>query len=187
MPQPHTVDLLWTSETDTDTWARQLAACPQARHATVTLHGDLGAGKTTFVRHLLRAMGVAGRIKSPTYAVVEPHQAHGPLGDVAVWHFDFYRFEDPREWEDAGFRDLFASPGLKLVEWPDKAGPHLPVPDLAVHIHTQADDSRCVRVVAGTPQGLAWLAAVQASAPPLPSAGVHTVHPTAADHTPHTA
>lgn len=187
MPQPHTVDLIWTSEADTDTWARQLAACQQARHATVTLHGDLGAGKTTFVRHLLRAMGVAGRIKSPTYAVVEPHHAQGPLGEVAVWHFDFYRFEDPREWEDAGFRDLFASPGLKLVEWPDKAGPHLPVPDLAVHIHTQADDSRCVRVVAATPYGQAWLAAVQASAP-LPSAGVHTApSSTAADHTPHTA
>ena len=161
MHPPHTAELIWTHEADTDAWARQLAVCPQARDAIVTLHGDLGAGKTTFVRHLLRAMGVPGRIKSPTYAVVEPHQANGPLGDVAVWHFDFYRFEDPREWEDAGFRDLFASPGLKLVEWPDKAGPHLPEADLAVHIHTQDDDSRRVRVAAGTPQGQAWLAAVQ--------------------------
>ena len=161
MHPPHTVELTWTHEADTDAWARLLAACPQVRNAIITLHGDLGAGKTTFVRHVLRAMGVPGRIKSPTYAVVEPHQANGPLGDVAVWHFDFYRFEDPREWEDAGFRDLFASPGLKLVEWPDKAGPHLPVADLAVHIHTEDDDSRRVRVVAGTPQGQTWLAAVQ--------------------------
>jgi tRNA threonylcarbamoyladenosine biosynthesis protein TsaE len=80
MHPPHTVELIWTCEADTDSWARQLAACPQARDAIVTLHGDLGAGKTTFVRHVLRAMGVPGRIKSPTYAVVEPHQANGPLG-----------------------------------------------------------------------------------------------------------
>lgn len=175
MPPLHTIDLIWQSEADADAWARQLAACPHACHATVTLHGDLGAGKTTFVRHLLRALGVPGRIKSPTYAVVEPHQAHGPLGDVAVWHFDFYRFEDPREWEDAGFRDLLASPGLKLVEWPDKAGPHLPVADLAVHIHTQADDSRHVCVTAGTPHGQAWLAAVQVDAP------MHSTHVQLAD------
>ncbi|MBY0465060.1 MAG: tRNA (adenosine(37)-N6)-threonylcarbamoyltransferase complex ATPase subunit type 1 TsaE [Burkholderiales bacterium] len=185
MPQPHTVDLIWNSEADTENWARLLAACPHARHATVTLHGDLGAGKTTFVRHLLRAMGVPGRIKSPTYAVVEPHQAQGPQGEVAVWHFDFYRFEDPREWEDAGFRDLFASPGLKLVEWPDKAGPHLPAADLAVHIHTQGNESRHVHVVAGTPHGHAWLAAVHTSPPP--SADVHASHTPLADHAPHTA
>src|SRR3990167_748718 len=78
----------------------------------IELHGTLGAGKTTFTRHLLRALGVEGRIKSPSYAVVEPHEAPG----MAIWHFDFYRFNDPQEWEDAGFRDLFASAGLKLVE-----------------------------------------------------------------------
>ena len=178
MPLPHTVDLIWPREADTEAWARLLATCPHARHATVTLHGDLGAGKTTLVRHWLRAMGVTGRIKSPTYAVVEPHQATGPLGEVAVWHVDFYRFEDPREWEDAGFRDLFANTGLKLVEWPDKAGPHLPVADLAIHIHPQADDSRHVHVVAGTPHGQAWLAAAQAACLPtqhlpLRSAAMH--------------
>jgi hypothetical protein len=86
------------------------------RNAFIELHGDLGAGKTTLVRHLLRALGVQGRVKSPTYAVVEPHEVPG----LAIWHFDFYRFTDPREWEDAGFRDVFASPGLKLAEWPRK-------------------------------------------------------------------
>lgn len=157
-PSPAPLQLVWTSEADTQAFAARLAACAQAADATVTLHGDLGAGKTTFVRHLLHAMGVSGRIKSPTYAVVEPHQANGPLGEVAVWHFDFYRFEDSREWEDAGFRDVFASRGLKLVEWPDKAGPHLPVADLAIHLLTDSDESRRVTLTAGTAHGHAWLA-----------------------------
>ncbi len=90
----------------------------------------MGAGKTTLVRHLLQALGVTGRIKSPTYAVVEPYELPG----LNIWHFDFYRFADPREWEDAGFRDIFASPGLKLSEWPEKAGAQLPVPDLDIYI-----------------------------------------------------
>ncbi len=75
---------------------------PALRDAFIELHGPLGAGKTTFVRHLLHALGVAGRIKSPTYAVVEPYAVDG----LAISHFDFYRFDDPREWEDAGFRDV---------------------------------------------------------------------------------
>jgi tRNA threonylcarbamoyladenosine biosynthesis protein TsaE len=97
-------------------FAQRWPARPPLRNAFIELHGDLGAGKTTLVRHLLRALGVQGRIKSPTYAVVEPHEAPG----LAIWHFDFYRFTDPREWEDAGFRDMFASPGLKLAEWPKR-------------------------------------------------------------------
>ena len=87
-------DATWHSEDDTAAWARRLATRPQLANAYITLHGDLGAGKTTLVRHLLRALGVQGRIKSPTYAVVEPHEA----GGLAIWHFDFYRFDDPREW-----------------------------------------------------------------------------------------
>jgi tRNA threonylcarbamoyladenosine biosynthesis protein TsaE len=111
------------SEDDTEALARALAPRPRWRDAFVALHGDLGAGKTTFVRHLLRALGIAGRIKSPTYAVVEPHEAPAAL---PAWHFDFYRFNDPREWEDAGFRDIFDGPGLKLAEWPDNAAGLLP-------------------------------------------------------------
>lgn len=101
------------------------------------------------MRHLLRALGVPGRIKSPTYAVVEPHQAPGG----PIWHFDFYRFDDPREWEDAGFRDVFAGPGLKIAEWPDKAATVLPPPDLVIDIEALADDSRAVTVTAGTDTG----------------------------------
>jgi tRNA threonylcarbamoyladenosine biosynthesis protein TsaE len=101
------------------------------------------------VRHLLRALGVAGRIKSPTYTLVEPHDAPA----FPVWHFDFYRFNDPREWEDAGFRDIFDQPGLKLAEWPEKAAALLPAADLALHIAVQPDGSRRVRVEPRTDTG----------------------------------
>ena len=120
---------MWRSEEDTDLLARRLAGSPELRDAFLSLQGDLGAGKTTFVRHLLRALGITGRIKSPTYAVVEPHET--PDG-LAVYHFDFYRFSDPREWEDAGFRDIFAGPGLKLAEWPENAAGRIPIADLAI-------------------------------------------------------
>jgi len=140
---------VWHSEDDTLAFAQRLAAAPALADAFIELHGDLGAGKTTLVRHLLRALGVQGRIKSPTYAVVEPHEtAHFP-----VWHFDFYRFDDAREWEDAGFRDIFAAPGLKLAEWPEKAAALLPVADLVVRIEAQADESRKVALEAHTARG----------------------------------
>ena len=155
-PAASTLHLLWADETDTQAFAQRLACQPALRNATLTLHGDLGAGKTTFVRHLLRALGVAGRIKSPTYAVVEPHDADG----LSVWHFDFYRFDDPREWEEAGFRDLFASSGLKLAEWPEKAAGVLPVADLVLRIDTRSDETRIVTCEARTPTGQALLSGV---------------------------
>lgn len=118
----------------------------------IELHGTLGAGKTTFTRHLLRALGVEGRIKSPSYAVVEPHDA---AGGIQVHHFDFYRFNDPQEWEDAGFRDLFAAPGLKLAEWPEQAAGLLPRPDLRLYLTPVSDTRRDVRLEALTPTGKA--------------------------------
>ncbi|HMW24830.1 MAG TPA: tRNA (adenosine(37)-N6)-threonylcarbamoyltransferase complex ATPase subunit type 1 TsaE, partial [Burkholderiaceae bacterium] len=133
--------------------ARALAARPALRDAYVELHGPLGAGKTTFARHLLRALGVAGRVKSPTYAVMEPYELPGGM----VWHFDFYRFNDPQEWEDAGFRDVFASRGLKLAEWPEKAEGLLPAPDLRVDIEPLEADKRRVTLAACTPRGLELL------------------------------
>ena len=148
-PAPKTPTLVWNSEADTEAFARQLAAQPGIANAFISLHGDLGAGKTTFVRHLLRALGVQGRIKSPTYAVVEPHEA----GALAIWHFDFYRFSDPHEWEEAGFRELFASPGLKLAEWPEKAAGLIPPADLAIHIEAISETAREVLLQAGTPRG----------------------------------
>ena len=154
----------WHNEDDTAAWARRLAAQPALAQAYVTLHGDLGAGKTTLVRHLLRALGVQGRIKSPTYAVVEPHEAPG----LAIWHFDFYRFADPREWEDAGFRDIFAAPGLKLAEWPEKAAALAPPADLAIYLEATDAVQRQVSLRAHTPLGQALLQGLQAAQEPSP-------------------
>ena len=106
------------------------------------------------VRHLLQALGVQGRIKSPTYAVVEPYNI--AAGDV--WHFDFYRFSDPREWEDAGFRDIFASPGLKLCEWPEHAHGVMPTPDIDLHIEVEGETQRQLTLHANTPLGESLLA-----------------------------
>lgn len=150
--------LVWPEEAATQAFAARLAALPALRDATMELHGGLGAGKTSLVRHLLRALGVAGRIKSPSYAVLESYDLADWGGQGEVSHFDFYRFSDPREWEDAGFREIFARPGLKLCEWPEKAAGMLPEPDLRLHLDIRAEDeARLVRLEACTPRGLALL------------------------------
>lgn len=161
-------NIAWQDEAATESFAQGLARKPAIGRALIELQGDLGAGKTTFVRHLLKSMGVQGRIKSPTYAVVESYQlstpnppgGHNPgeAPDLSIWHFDFFRFNDPDEWEEAGFRDLFASPGLKLVEWPEKAAGHLPQPDLVIEIEMLANESRAIALKAYTPTGLELLA-----------------------------
>jgi tRNA threonylcarbamoyladenosine biosynthesis protein TsaE len=153
--------LVWRSEDDTRAFAARLAAHPAIAQAFIELHGDLGAGKTTLARHLLRALGVHGRVKSPTYTIVEPYQVPLPPSQVSplqIWHFDFFRFNDPREWEDAGFRDIFAGPGLKLAEWPEQAAGLLPTADLVIRIEAQADESRNVTLVAHTALGRELLA-----------------------------
>lgn len=161
--------LHWPDEAACAASAAGLARQPGIADAFVALSGPLGAGKTSFVRHLLRALGVSGRIKSPTYAVLESHRAPGPglapdAHEIDISHFDFYRFNDPREWADAGFRDLFAAPGLKLAEWPDKAADLLPTPDLLLHIEPVGEDlgegtAREVTAGACTPRGLTLLEA----------------------------
>ena len=161
-------NIVWQDETATESFARGLASQPAIGRALIELQGDLGAGKTTFARHLLKSMGVQGRIKSPTYAVVEAYSLAAPKQqgghnpgqgpDLCIWHFDFYRFNNPNEWEEAGFRELFASPGLKLVEWPEKAAGHLPQPDLVIAIDMLANESRSIVLKAYTPTGVELLA-----------------------------
>lgn len=151
--------IAWPDEPATQAFAQALAGHVAITDALIELRGDLGAGKTTFVRHLLAALGVQGRIKSPTYAVVEPYTLeNGMNSGLNIWHFDFYRFNDPQEWEDAGFRDIFASAGLKLVEWPDKAGEYLPQADLVLTIEVVENDTRQVTLTAQTSVGEALLA-----------------------------
>ncbi|WP_349743170.1 tRNA (adenosine(37)-N6)-threonylcarbamoyltransferase complex ATPase subunit type 1 TsaE [Roseateles cavernae] len=149
--------LLWPDEAATEAFAARLAQAPGLMNASIELHGSLGAGKTSLVRHLLRALGVTGRIKSPSYAVLESYELRDWGGQGEVSHFDFYRFADPREWEDAGFREIFTRPGLKLSEWPEKAEGMLPTPDLRIWLATQDDDSRRVELQACTPEGQALL------------------------------
>ncbi|MFM0645713.1 tRNA (adenosine(37)-N6)-threonylcarbamoyltransferase complex ATPase subunit type 1 TsaE [Paraburkholderia bryophila] len=96
----------------------------------VQLVGDLGAGKTTLVRSTLRGLGHTGRVRSPTYTLVEPYELERPAGELTLYHFDLYRFTDPAEWADAGFREYFDSGAVCLVEWPQRAGRLLGVPDL---------------------------------------------------------
>jgi tRNA threonylcarbamoyladenosine biosynthesis protein TsaE len=148
----------WPDEAACAASAARIAPHLAPGDAFIELHGPLGAGKTTFARHLLHALGVTGAIKSPTYALMEPYQAGAAAGAFAIAHFDFYRFDDPQEWEDAGFREVFANPGLKLVEWPEKAAELLPACDLRLSI-VPADegDARMARFEAMSARGRALL------------------------------
>jgi len=155
--EPFEVQFVWSTEQATLHFAKrlaqQLSLLPAPISVFIELHGDLGSGKTTLVRHVLQALGVMGRIKSPTYAIVE---SYDDLRDalqypMPVWHFDFYRFKDPMEWEEAGFREIFAGTGVKLVEWPEMAQSQLPQADMSIHLLAAGDGSRTATVLAKTP------------------------------------
>lgn len=158
-PILETITLHWPDEAACAQTARSLARDAALGDAVLTLSGDLGAGKTTFTRHLLQALGVQGRIKSPTYAVMEVHEVRDQ--GLSVFHFDFYRFRDPQEWEDAGFRDVFAAPGLKVCEWPDRAEGLMPPPDLALLLSIGPGEARQVRLEAFSARGVALLRAAR--------------------------
>ena len=117
------------------------------------LTGELGAGKTTLVRGLLRAMGHSGRVKSPTYTLLEPYS----LLRLNLYHFDFYRFKDRTEWLNSGFREYFNAESLCIVEWPEKAGDLLAPPDLAIELQYVAQ-TRNAQLTAHSAPGEAWLA-----------------------------
>ena len=115
---------------------------------TIYLHGDRGAGKTTLVRGLLHMLGHGGKVKSPTYTLVEPYVVSG----LHLYHFDLYRFIDPEEWEAAGFREYFNAQSICLVEWPEKAGDLLPEPDIDIRLQIHGN-GRQISIQANTDAG----------------------------------
>lgn len=127
------------------------------------LRGELGAGKTALVRAMLRALGHAGPVKSPTYALVENYTLPrlpietGNHSNIYFYHFDFYRFNRESEWLEAGFRDYFGAHAICAVEWPENAGDLLPAPDLDIRLE-YAEPGRDATLVAHTPAGAACLA-----------------------------
>jgi tRNA threonylcarbamoyladenosine biosynthesis protein TsaE len=92
----------------------------------IFLSGNLGAGKTTLARGILRGLGFKEKVKSPTYNLIEVYK----ISRLYLYHFDFYRFNNPHEWEEAGFRDYFNADSICFVEWPEKADGLLPQADL---------------------------------------------------------
>lgn len=125
-------------------------AATRPAFAVVHLLGDLGAGKSTLARALLRALGVQGAIRSPTYTLVERY----PVDGGEAWHMDLYRIGDPGELDFLGLDDADAC--LWLIEWPERAGPSLPPVDLTVELAV-AGDGRQFRLIPATPAGQAWL------------------------------
>ena len=120
------------------------------------LRGELGTGKTTLVRGLLRALGVTGPIKSPTYTWVEPYS----ISRLDLYHFDFYRFDDRSAWLSSGLRDYFRADAACIVEWPERAGDALPGPDVALALSYDGE-ARRAEVWAYSPGGEAWLSSLQ--------------------------
>lgn len=118
----------------------------------IHLHGDLGAGKTALTRALLHAAGHAGKVKSPTYTLVEPYTVTLAGEPVEVMHFDLYRLAGPEEFLDAGFREHFNGRTICIVEWPEKAAGVLPLPDINVLLSI-IDNGRGVELQALSEQG----------------------------------
>lgn len=141
----HTIFL--ADENATLAWGATWATCLQSP-LMIYLQGDLGAGKTTFTRGLLRQLGYVGAVKSPTYAIVESYR----LPEYHIHHFDLYRFATPEEWEDAGLDDLITPDSVCLIEWAEQGGDFVPAADLVFEFKVQ-NDGRCCTVTAHSAQG----------------------------------
>jgi tRNA threonylcarbamoyladenosine biosynthesis protein TsaE len=158
-------------EADTTALAQKLALSlnhlflsNHSAHLNISLEGDLGAGKTTFARHLIQSMGYEGRVKSPTYTLCEPYSIHikstdpHQSGGITAHHFDLYRMRDPLEWQEAGFAEHFDEPGFCLLEWPEKAEGTLPAFDIQIRLIAGDDENeRKITLKAISSQGQAVL------------------------------
>lgn len=128
----------------------------------VYLHGDLGAGKTTFVRGVLHGLGYIGKVKSPTYTLVEIYELEPYVIEFNVkssynlYHFDLYRFMSEEEWDAAGFRDYFNTQSVCMIEWPEKAEHVLPEPDIHVRLSLH-DAGHKIQFTAGSTLGMQCL------------------------------
>lgn len=147
--------LFLADESATEALAQHLAKIvqPLDKSIHIYLKGDLGAGKTAFARAFLRALGVSGRIKSPSYALLESYK----VSSFPLYHLDFYRFNCPEEWVEAGFRDMLEEKAVVIIEWPEKAGDLLPSPDLSLYLKYE-DAGRSLLLTAHSTKGQQWLA-----------------------------
>jgi tRNA threonylcarbamoyladenosine biosynthesis protein TsaE len=161
-----------SSEQDTEAFALELAQQIQhlfqakSNHLDKAIHfslvGDLGVGKTTLTRHILRSLGHVGKVKSPTYGLCEPYQVslnlkNNPNEDTKTTqpfhHFDLYRMSYAKEWIDAGFRDVFSEAGICMVEWPEKAEGTLPLADWTITLSTNDDETRSLMITSHSDMG----------------------------------
>jgi tRNA threonylcarbamoyladenosine biosynthesis protein TsaE len=141
MKAPHRVEVFLPDESATLALGARLGALLKPG-MYVALQGGLGAGKTTLTRGMLRALGYDGRVKSPTYTLVEVYK----LSRLDLYHFDFYRFADPHELIDSGLREAFNGTAACIVEWPERAAGFLPRPDLTLALSLRGRGREAVLV-----------------------------------------
>jgi tRNA threonylcarbamoyladenosine biosynthesis protein TsaE len=120
---------------------------------SIHLSGELGSGKTTLARGLIQALGFPGRVKSPSYTLVEPYTN----SRVTLFHFDFFRLDEPSAWEGAGFRECFNDSSICLIEWPEKCAGLLPLPDVRIALMISPAGGRDATLEAATEAGRACL------------------------------